>query len=90
MTVEGSTNDEPSNELESWGASYGNFRDPLGYVHDVCDMVQKNEQSLTGQFSKIVPQQVIETTYESFCDELDGCIRQIAHGIPQLPLLPAA
>lgn len=64
--------------------------DPLGYVHDVCDQVQKNDQSLTDQLSKIDPQRVIEVTYESFCNDPDECIRQIADRIPGLALRPEA
>lgn len=60
--------------------------DPLGYVHDVCDQVEKNEQSLTDQLSKIDPQRVIEITYESFCTDPNGCIRQIANRIPALSI----
>lgn len=64
--------------------------DPLGYVHDVCDQVLKNEQSLTDQLLKLDPQRVIEITYESFCTDPDGCIRQIADRIPQLSVRPEA
>lgn len=60
--------------------------DPLGYVHDVCDQVEKNEQRLADQLSKIDPQRVIEITYESFCTDPNGCIRQIANRIPALSL----
>lgn len=64
--------------------------DPLGYVHDVCDQVQKNEQSLADQLSKIDPQRVIGITYESFCTDPDGYIRQIANRIPGLTVRPKA
>lgn len=57
---------------------------PLGYVQDVCDQVQRNEEKLADQISRIESHRVVDVRYEGFCQNADACIDVIVESVPGL------
>lgn len=58
----------------------------LGYVQDVCDQVQRNATDLQTQLAGMNQDRVIRIQYESFCQNPDMCIDQVASRVPGLKL----
>lgn len=58
----------------------------LGYVHDVCDQVQRNDSDLKRQLDGINQDRVIRIQYESFCQDPDMCVDHVAARVSGLKL----
>ncbi len=60
--------------------------DPLGYVDDVCDQLYEIESRIQRETSGIDSKQMIEVTYEKFCDDPKSVLQQLRQTVPGLQL----
>jgi len=60
--------------------------DPLGYVDDVCEQVEKICQRIKHQIESVDEQRVIALDYSEFCRDPEGVLHRIQARVPGLSL----